>query len=581
MSHQKKRMSSQRHAPFPAEFFRLAAVALALALCAGRAQAAGQELRVLHHQAIQLSSRPDVGSAERVTFDAYGRRFDLAVAPNERIRRSLSAGSHTMPLEGTVEGAPGSWVRITRSPSGWRGMFYDGQELYAIEAAQDLAGSTEEALNVTGAAPIIYRLADAVLPPDENMTCEIVQPEADPPTAAAAFQDVTRELRIQAAQLSPMKQVRIGVVGDFEFSNLSLSGASPEDAIVSRMNIVDGIFSSQLGVKISLAPSTIFRTASDPFTKSKATDLLSELRSYRRNSSSQMALGITHLMTGRDLDGDTVGIAYIGSVCQGSSASSLSEGRRSSTQASLIAAHEIGHNFNAPHDGENGACSSTPQTFLMAPRLNGNDQFSACSIAQMQPTVNNASCLSAYIPPDVSLDVTTPAPQAIVGTSFGASFVVRAAGDDPSADVSATVTIPTGLTVDAVTANGATCTTGAGNATCSFGTMAAGDSRQIDMTLTSTSIGSLIVDLSLSSTNDADAGNNEGTITVSSAGTPVVVPPPTPLATGGGSTGSASGGGGGGGGRIDLATLLAMLGASLFAVRRRVRVSYWKTTGTI
>ena len=287
-----------------------------------------------------------------------------------------------------------------------------------------------------------------------------------------------------------------------------------------------------------------------------------------------MALGITHLMTGRDLDGDTVGIAYIGSVCQGSSASSLSEGRRSSLQASLIAAHEIGHNFNAPHDGENGACSSTPQTFLMAPRLNGSDQFSACSIAQMQPTVNNASCLSAYIPPDVSLDVTTPAPQAIVNTSFVASFAVHATGDDPSADVSATVTIPTGLTVGSVTANGATCTTGAGNATCSFGTMAAGDSRQVDMTLTPTSTGSLIVDLSLSSTNDADADNNESTITVSSAGTPVVVPPPTPPATGGGSTGSASGGGGGGGGRIDLATLLAMLGASLFALRRRVRGSY-------
>ena len=49
---------------------------------------------------------------------------------------------------------------------------------------------------------------------------------------------------------------------------------------------------------------------------------------------------------------------------------------------------------------------STPQTFLMAPRLNGSDTFSACSIAQMQPTVNNASCLSTYDPPDVSLEVT-------------------------------------------------------------------------------------------------------------------------------------------------------------------------------
>ena len=62
--------------------------------------------------------------------------------------------------------------------------------------------------------------------------------------------------------------------------------------------------------------AVIFTTASDPFTKSKASDLLAEVRFFRRNSSSQLALGLTHLMTGRDLDGDTVGIAYIGSVCQ-------------------------------------------------------------------------------------------------------------------------------------------------------------------------------------------------------------------------------------------------------------------------
>ena len=73
-----------------------------------------------------------------------------------------------MPLQGTVEGASGSWVRITRSASGWRGMVFDGQELYAIEAAQDLAGSTVEPLNATGAAPVGLSARRRVLPPDEK-----------------------------------------------------------------------------------------------------------------------------------------------------------------------------------------------------------------------------------------------------------------------------------------------------------------------------------------------------------------------------------------------------------------------------
>jgi hypothetical protein len=349
------------------------------------------------------------------------------------------------------------------------------------------------------------------------------------------------------------------------------TGSSPEDTIISRMNIVDGIFSSQLGVKISLAPSTLFTMPTDPFTKSKASDLLTELRSYRRSSPTQMSLGLTHLMTGRDLDGDTVGIAYIGSVCQGSTASSLSEGRRSSLTASLIAAHEIGHNFGSPHDGESGACASTPQTFLMAPRLNGSDQFSACSIAQMTPTVNNASCLSAYFPPDVSLDLTTPAPQATMGTAFTASFVVRATGDDASMDVSATASIPTGLTLNSVSSTGATCTNGAGTATCSFGTMSAGDAREVDLNLTSTAAGSLAVNVALASANDASPGNNTGALNVTSTGTPPPPPPPPSSGGGGGNTGSASGGGGGGG-SLDLTALVTLLGVSLLAMRRRVRV---------
>ena len=68
--------------------------------------------------------------------------------------------------------------------------------------------------------------------------------------------------------------------------------------------------------------------------------------------------------------------------------------------SALIAAHEMGHHFGAPHDGEAGACRSTPQTFLLAPRLSQSDQFSACGVQQIQPAITTATCLTAYIPPD-------------------------------------------------------------------------------------------------------------------------------------------------------------------------------------
>ncbi len=545
----------------------LAALAASLMVGTHAFAAPSNGFRVLHHQSVEVSGEKGVGANERMRFEAYGRRFDLTLAPNERIRRGLPPGAtKTEPLQGTVDGIPGSWVRITRSTSGLRGMLFDGQQMYAIEPAADVAAVAVQPLDAASGETVIYRLADAVMPV-ETMSCEIAVPDEtpeSPPTAEDALEQLSTELHTyKIAAAAAMKQVRIGVVGDYEFVT-QFSTTQPEDAIVARMNIVDGIFSTQLGVKVSLAPPTLFRTASDPFTKSKASDLLLEVRNFRNGSQAQRALGVTHLMTGRNLDTTTVGIAYIGGVCSSQFGSSLSQSGMNTTQAALIAAHEIGHNFGAPHDGESGACSTTPTSFLMAPQLNGSDQFSSCSVQQIQPHVNNETCLTAYIPPDASISVTNGTLTATVGTALVASFAVRATGDDASANVSVTVSLPASVTIQSVSANGGTCTSGAGTATCSLGTLAAGDARQVDLNVTPTQAGALALNLQLDSSNDPNSSNDTGTITINAAET-VVTPPPEPPSSGGG-TGSASGGGGGG--RVDLA-LLALLGTALAAATRR------------
>jgi len=543
----------------------IASALVGLALAAAADAAPEKGFRVLHHEAIQVTRARGTGAAEHLSFQAYGRQFDLQVMPNERIRRAMPGEENgTMPFEGTVEGAPRSWVRVTRSATGLRGMMFDGTDMYAIETAADIEGSTVQPLEARGDALVVYRLQDALLPLDD-MTCEIALPEG-PSTAADAFQQISKELQTHAMELTTLKQVRVGVVGDTEFSN-QFSGLTPEEAIVARMNIVDGIFSSQLGVKVSLAPPTLFRSGTDPFTKQKASELLTELRAYRGSSPAQLALGLTHLMTGRDLEGDTVGIAYIGAVCDGRNAASLSEGRRSHTTAALIAAHEIGHNFNAPHDGDaEGACSDTPSTFLMAARLNGSDQFSACSVRQIAPVVRNAWCLATYIPPDATLEVANPIVAGVVGTALVASFKVRATGDDASINVSVSATIPAELTLENVSANGGTCTGGAGIAHCELGTLAAGDTRQVDFRLVPTEAGSFPLSLTLDAANDPNASNDSGIVTISATTEPVPPPPPT---GGGTSPPATNSSGGGGGGRADL-TLLGLLAVALITARRKL-----------
>jgi hypothetical protein len=151
-------------------------------------------------------------------------------------------------------------------------------------------------------------------------------------------------------------------------------------------------------VKISLAPLTVLKTPQEPFSTTVPADLLAQVREYRSAHAAQLDTGVTHLMTGRNLDGAIVGISYMGSVCDSQYADSLSEGAHSTLMSALIAAHELGHTFNAPHDGEPGACAATPQTFLMAPQVNFSEQFSSCSLEQIDARIKTAQCLTPYPP---------------------------------------------------------------------------------------------------------------------------------------------------------------------------------------
>jgi hypothetical protein len=538
-------------------------LAVLLATIGSAAWAAQPSFRILYHEQIALRKSGASGARERVTFDAYGRRFELLLEPNVRMKRAMRAADAGIePMQGTVAGTSGSWVRLTRGPSGWRGVFSDGQDIYAIEPAADVADATTQPLDPASSEPVVYRLHDALLPlGDEFCETPLAPVPDEAPTALSAFKSLSSELRIQAAA-NPNRQIRVGVVADYEFAQSFGFEMTPEEAVIARVNIVDGIFSSQAGVKIELGESTIFRNENDPFTRAGAGNLLEEVRRYRRDTPSQLSLGLTHLMTGRNLSGDTVGIAYLGSVCGGGSASSLSEGVRSTISSALIAAHEIGHNFNAPHDGDNGgACATTPQTFLMAPRLNGSDQFSACSLTQIQPIVNSGSCLTAFTPADVSLIVPNGSVSTTVDTPVSISFNVNAIGDEASDDVVADATLPSGVTVQSATATGTTCTTGAGTVSCSFGQLVPGESRTVTLGLIAPAAGTFTANVSVASSNDSIDSNNASGVTLTVANVAPVIPP-TQGSTGGASTG------GGGGGRIDLSFLM-LLGAAAGLVRFR------------
>src|SRR5688572_13921253 len=357
-------------------FGLIAAGVLAVATCAALA-AEASEFRVLKAEAIGLRATDVPARATsaqaHLHFQAYGQSFELVLSSNERLLANLpvaqkaALGNHAL-YRGVSAGRPGSWVRLTRVGDELHGAFYDGRDLYTIAPASDVAPFALQSLDADGSDAVVYRLADteSVL---NSAFCGTGAEHGLQPSSAAtnpqkAHDAIVGELRAVTAAVA-VEQIEIAFIADFEFSTRFASDT--QGAMLARINIIDGIFDAQVGVAI-VPFFQIFRENDDPFTASDSSNLLDQVANYRRDTPAIRSRGLAHLMTGRGLDGNTAGVAFVDTLCQARGGSGLSESTASTTTSALIASHEIGHNFGAPHDGEAGTtCESTPATFLMAP----------------------------------------------------------------------------------------------------------------------------------------------------------------------------------------------------------------------
>jgi hypothetical protein len=401
-----------------------------LACLIAGAVTAAPTFKILYHERLDLTNTQVAGGQEHLSFDAYGRHFDLDLEANENIARGVPANrADIKPYKGTVSGQAASWVRLTRTRDGWRGVVNDGQDVYAIEPSGEVKNTAVQPISSDAASPVMYRLADAIMPSGAAYCGNAGDSSIDGVTAEKSFKHIESELVQKDTTGVATRQLIINAVADHTFTDAI--GADPEGAIVARWDIVDGIWSSQVGIKIVLAPITILTDATDPFSDTKvATDLLGEVSGYRAGLPAHQQTGLTHLLTGRSMEGNIIGISYLGAVCDAAQAVSLSQSTISLTMGALIAAHELGHSFNAVHDGVPGSCESTPQTFLMAPTINFSNQFSACSLQAINARAATAACLRQIAPVVSSNPVTTGAP---TGSASSSNSDNNPAGSTPVA----------------------------------------------------------------------------------------------------------------------------------------------------
>ena len=178
------------------------------------------------------------------------------------------------------------------------------------------------------------------------------------------------------------------------------------------------------------------------------------------------------------------------------------------SSSALIVAHELGHNFGAPHDNQGGsACAGTPGNFLMNPFINGSDQFSQCSLGQMQSNVTAASCISPINgdASDLSLSLPVNPAQANINTAFDFAVQVQNAGQAAASNARVSINLPASINAQQTPDN---CSSTNNRVDCQLGALAAAASRTLNLTLQGQQAGTFTSNVTASADNDSNTTNN-------------------------------------------------------------------------
>jgi len=502
-----------------------------LALAASAGQASEPKSRIRYAEPIQIQASNLPGSAgiqsartpALLRFDAYGRRFELELESNDRLLRRLSSARRAeLPphdlYRGRLTGLPGSWVRLTRLPDGIYGAVWDGSEFYSIAPAHTLAEFMGGATPATSDQPLIYRASDVDMLGGPRF-CAVFDPtggSGKPITGLDQYKSLLRELpRNATAAAVATLELEVAMIADFEFFSAEVDPAS---ALLNRLNVVDGIFSEQVGVAITATELKVFDDPADPFTTSDAGTLLDQVGRYRKVTPAIAATGLAHLVTGRNLtardpqnnvDDSIVGIAYLFGVCEAEIGVSVSE-RLDPFISALVAAHEFGHNLGAPHDDEAGSpCQSAPSGFLMEATLNGSSRFTQCSLDQMAPIVAASSCIRPRQYVDVAVELAATRFQGHARVPVPLVFHVVNRGSRTADHSEITVTTPTSaIALEPVNVEGGSCTSGNGSITCQIDAMPAGARRRIEIDATYSSPWTYFGTVAVTAANDVNSEND-------------------------------------------------------------------------
>jgi hypothetical protein len=330
---------------------------------------------------------------------------------------------------GEVGGAKGTHVRLVLDGEKFSGIIVTPSETFFVEPARSLSPSA-------GAKEYVFYSESSVKA--HGGECGTTLAEQVNTEAAARINASRPKSADPTAEeiFAPKPETDIATEADFEFfSHATLGHNGSEAAAINDMTDimtqVDAIYNAQLGIRIRVVFQRVWTVAGDPYTTTGGSAALNEFRlGYNQSFTSQgqtpPARDLTHMFTGKDFDGGTIGIAYISAVCASQAFSyGISQSKFSTIVARRVAvtAHELGHNFGASHPNQEDPVPSDCNPSIMNSFVQDTQNF--CQYSRDQITNHVAdfgTCLTRLAAPGCTYTLTT-SPSLFIGAGGGSGLV--------------------------------------------------------------------------------------------------------------------------------------------------------------
>ena len=315
-------------------------------------------------------------------------------APGFRLRIQDASGrmrEETAPVadtwRGAVQGEPGSRVVAARSQGQWRMRIVHAAPGGAAEAwAVSPLSST-----VPGAPRELSLVAREADSPSEDGTCAVERAANGRRAAAGNAGALTA--------LAPSAVLVCEIACDTDVEYFVANGSSVSATVADMeavMALTSDIFEFDLQMTLRIVNETVRTAEPDPYTTTNPYALLEDLRREWQANGSGVSRDIVHLITGHDLDGTTIGIAYGDPGVCNYYAYSIAQTLYSTTMArrAALSAHELGHNFDAVHcDYDDYTCRIMCASMLKC--AVGNHSFGPSEVARIRSHMATLTCLEA------------------------------------------------------------------------------------------------------------------------------------------------------------------------------------------